>query len=55
MDLTDSHKLLRDYADHGNEAAFRELVNRYIDLVYLPCQRPAGAKPIAPLPIGGPP
>lgn len=34
MNLTDSLKLLRDYADHGNEAAFRELVERYIDLVY---------------------
>ena len=34
MNLTDSLKLLRDYADRGDEAAFRELVERYIDLVY---------------------
>jgi RNA polymerase sigma factor (sigma-70 family) len=26
--------LLRDYAEHGHEAAFRELVTRYTDLVY---------------------
>ncbi|MCW5553659.1 MAG: sigma-70 family RNA polymerase sigma factor [Verrucomicrobiae bacterium] len=27
-------ELLRDYAEHGHEAAFRELVTRYTDLVY---------------------
>lgn len=26
--------LVRDYADHGSEAAFTELVRRHIDLVY---------------------
>jgi RNA polymerase sigma factor (sigma-70 family) len=29
-----SHKLLADYARNGSEAAFRELVNRYINLVH---------------------
>jgi RNA polymerase sigma factor (sigma-70 family) len=42
MDLTDSHKLLRDYADRGDESAFRELVNRYIDLVYSAALRRVG-------------
>ena len=42
MNLTDSLKLLRDYADHGNEAAFRELVERYIDLVYSTAVRRVG-------------
>jgi RNA polymerase sigma factor (sigma-70 family) len=42
MDLTDSHKLLRDYADRGNESAFQELVNRYIDLVYSTALRRVG-------------
>jgi RNA polymerase sigma factor (sigma-70 family) len=27
-------RLLRDYAEHGDEAAFREIVMRYTDLVY---------------------
>src|SRR5512143_821211 len=31
--LTDQ-RLLRDYADHRSEAAFAELVRRYVDLVY---------------------
>jgi RNA polymerase sigma factor (sigma-70 family) len=30
----DSHQLLSDYAGTGSEAAFRELVARYVDLVY---------------------
>ncbi len=34
MNLTDSLKLLRDYADRGDEAAFRKLVEQYLDLVY---------------------
>jgi RNA polymerase sigma factor (sigma-70 family) len=32
--MTDATQLLRDYADHGSEPAFRELVRRYTDLVY---------------------
>jgi len=32
--MTDDAKLLRDYAKHGSEAAFGELVKRYVDLVY---------------------
>ena len=27
-------QLLRDYAEHGHEAAFRELVTRHTDFVY---------------------
>ncbi len=32
--MTDSRSLLKDYAENGSEAAFRELVSRYIGLVY---------------------
>src|SRR5688572_7699110 len=32
--MADSQQLLADYVATGSEAAFRELVSRYIDLVY---------------------
>jgi RNA polymerase sigma factor (sigma-70 family) len=32
--MTDSQSLLREYAKTGSDAAFRELVDRYINLVY---------------------
>ena len=32
--MTESQQLLADYADSGSETAFRELVARYIALVY---------------------
>lgn len=32
--MTDSHELLADYSRSGSDAAFRELVTRYVDLVY---------------------
>ena len=32
--MTDNHQLLADYARTRSEAAFTELVRRYIDLVY---------------------
>jgi len=32
--MTDSRKLLEDYVENGSETAFRELVSRYINLVY---------------------
>ncbi|HXT38397.1 MAG TPA: sigma-70 family RNA polymerase sigma factor [Candidatus Angelobacter sp.] len=32
--MTDSQRLLADYAKTGSEAAFRELVSRYVNLVY---------------------
>jgi len=32
--MTDSQRLLADYVRNGSEAAFRELVARYIDLTY---------------------
>src|SRR5437667_12764697 len=34
MNMTDSQKLLAEYVRTGSEAAFRELVIRYVDLVY---------------------
>ncbi len=34
LKMTDSQKLLAEYARHGSENAFRELVTRYMDLVY---------------------
>jgi RNA polymerase sigma factor (sigma-70 family) len=34
MSMTDGIQLLRNYAERGDEAAFRELVERYINLVY---------------------
>ncbi|HEY3913800.1 MAG TPA: sigma-70 family RNA polymerase sigma factor, partial [Verrucomicrobiae bacterium] len=42
MNLTDSLKLLRDYADRGDEGAFRQLVEQYIDLVYSAAIRRVG-------------
>ncbi len=32
--MTDTNQLLHQYAHHGSEPAFRELVNNYLDLVY---------------------
>src|SRR5215813_15528471 len=32
--MTDTRKLLDEYAQNGSEAAFRELVGRYINFVY---------------------
>ena len=32
--MTGSQTLLLDYVNSGSEAAFRELVERYLDLVY---------------------
>jgi RNA polymerase sigma factor (sigma-70 family) len=37
--MTDSRQLLADYAATGSEVAFRELVSRYIDLVYSTASR----------------
>ena len=34
LKMTDSWKLLEDYVENGSETAFRELVSRYINLVY---------------------
>ncbi|HEY1804781.1 MAG TPA: sigma-70 family RNA polymerase sigma factor, partial [Terracidiphilus sp.] len=42
MNLNDSLKLLRDYADHGDEGAFRQLVGQYLDLVYSTAIRRVG-------------
>ncbi len=32
--MTDANQLLREYVESGSEPAFRELVSRYVDLVY---------------------
>lgn len=34
MQAKSDTQLLRDYAEHGHEAAFREIVTRHTDLVY---------------------
>jgi DNA-directed RNA polymerase specialized sigma24 family protein len=34
MEMTESQKLLAQYVQTGSDTAFRELVTRYIDLVY---------------------
>src|SRR5579863_4679572 len=46
--MTDSRKLLADYAENGSEPAFRELVSRYINLVYSTALRLGGGnRPLA--------
>ena len=46
--MMDSRKLLADYAENGSEPAFRELVSRYINLVYSTAFRLAGGnRPLA--------
>jgi RNA polymerase sigma factor (sigma-70 family) len=42
MKLTDTQELLADYVKHGSEKAFRELVTRYLDLVYSTALRCVG-------------
>ena len=32
--MTDSQKLLAEYVETGSEPAFREIVTRYLNLVY---------------------
>src|SRR6266487_1250469 len=40
-------QLLRDYAEHGHEAAFREIVSRHADVVYASALRQAGSSDLA--------
>src|SRR5206468_4836074 len=40
--MLDDHQLLRRYANDGSEAAFAELVSRYVNLVYSAALRRAG-------------
>lgn len=40
-------QLLRDYAEHRNEAAFRELVHRHADVVYASALRQVGSPDLA--------
>src|SRR5258705_146131 len=40
--MFDDHQLLRRYANDGSEAAFAELVSRYVNLVYSAALRRAG-------------
>src|SRR5260370_12967544 len=42
MSLTDSQRLLANYAKTGSEPAFRELLTRYTDLVYSAAVRLVG-------------
>ena len=42
MSMTDGIQLLRNYAERGDEDAFRELVERYINLVYSAAIRRVG-------------
>jgi DNA-directed RNA polymerase specialized sigma subunit len=37
--MTDSHHLLAEYAQTGSGAAFRELITRYVGLVYSTARR----------------
>jgi RNA polymerase sigma factor (sigma-70 family) len=39
MQMRETQELLRDYAETGSETAFRELVGRYMDLVYSTARR----------------
>src|SRR6185503_5479736 len=45
--MSDDRELLRDYRDHGSEAAFGELVGRYVDLVYSAALRIVGEPELA--------
>ena len=40
--MTDQRTLLVEYAQTGSETAFRELVSRYVDLVYSTALRQVG-------------
>jgi hypothetical protein len=42
MKMSDSQRLLADYADTGAEPAFRKLLARYVDLVYSTAVRLVG-------------
>ncbi|MBL9137554.1 MAG: sigma-70 family RNA polymerase sigma factor [Verrucomicrobiales bacterium] len=42
MSSTDSTQLLKEYADHRSESAFRELVERYVDFVFSVALRQSG-------------
>src|SRR4051812_49110213 len=43
--MTDTKTLLADYVRTGSESAFRELVARYMDLVYSTALRSVGGTP----------
>ncbi len=47
MSATENVNLLRAYAENGDESAFRELVTRYIDLVYSTAVRKVGDPELA--------
>jgi RNA polymerase sigma factor (sigma-70 family) len=42
MEMTESRQLLAEYAERGSEAAFRELVERYVNFVYSTAARLLG-------------
>jgi len=43
--MTDTQTLLADYVTNGSEPAFRELVTRYLDLVYSTAARLSAGSP----------
>src|ERR1035441_2017215 len=45
--MTDSQQLLAEYARNGSDAAFGELVTRYVDLVYSTALRLVEARAVA--------
>jgi RNA polymerase sigma factor (sigma-70 family) len=47
MQVKSDAQLLRDYAGHGDEAAFREIVTRHTDLVYSAALRQVGSPDFA--------
>ena len=46
QELSDA-QLLREYAEHGTEAAFREIVTRHTDVVYSSALRQVGSPDLA--------
>ncbi len=47
MHIKPDAQLLRDYAEHGDEAAFRELAARHTDLIYSSALRQVGSPDLA--------
>src|SRR5919198_1190010 len=50
--MTDICKLLREYTEKGSEEAFREVVTRYVDLVYSTALRRLGGVTLSAAALG---